>query len=735
MPTTTARHPAHPRSPRSPRPVVIAVDGRSGAGKSTLALELVTRLRRHRPVTLFHLEDLYPGWDGLDDGVEAYASEVLPALAAGRDAVWRAWDWETGSTGPERVSRAAEIIVVEGVGVGARNARGLLDALIWVDEDDDVRRDRALARDGATYEPYWDAWAAQESRWLATEAAAGQAPAEAADVVVSRSGDGRAVDDALAALLHLPQLHDALAAEAAERSAHPVAVEEIHLGAGALDDGGLEPDLRVPAGAVVAAEVFGRLYPGVSPENGPDDDLAEHAILLEASNPGAEDPSGRNRYSILADASGAEHRQLAEHRLTDAGALTTVTTGRATARVPGPFFAWLDRAWETTAPALTGDGAASLVASGCDFRTGWLGWLGYELKRESGGSTLPSTTPDAALFRADRAVVVDHHERRAWVITTARGDDADAAWSERAREALRVSAGVVPLTPTLETTPVFACRDSREQYLSKVRAAQAQITEGNSYEVCVTTALTTRLPAWDPWAAYLRMRVQSPAPFAVFARFGAVAIAGTSPERFLRMGADGWMRAEPIKGTRRRAADPTEDAGLKQNLAMSAKDRAENIMIVDLLRNDLVKNADPATLHVPRLCHIESYASVHQMVSTIDARLRPGASRAEALSAAFPPGSMTGAPKISTMAILDELEDRSPRGVYSGAIGYFADGGAADTSVVIRTLVMQYDDAGCTLTLGVGGAVTADSVPEEEWDEVRTKAFGVLSALDAEFPA
>ncbi|WP_229790933.1 chorismate-binding protein [Zhihengliuella salsuginis] len=714
--------------------MVIAVDGRSGAGKSTLALELVTRLRRHRTVTLFHLEDIYPGWEGLAEGVEAYATRILPELADGRDAEWRAWDWEAGAEGAARISRSAEIVVVEGVGAGARAARGLLDALIWVSEDDDVRRERALARDGATYEPFWQTWAGQESRWLAAETAGGRTPEDAADVVVSQSGDEAAIDDALSALLHLPQLHEPLAAEAAERSAHPVSVEEVHLGAGALDDGGLEPDLRVPAGAVVAAEVFGRLYPGVSPENEPGDDLAEHALLLEASNPGAEDPGGRNRYSILADASAPLHRQLAEHRLTGTGALTTVTTGRATARVPGPFFAWLDRVWDAAEPELTGNGAASLAESGCDFRTGWVGWLGYELKRESGGSTLASPTPDAALFRADRAVVIDHHERRAWLITTDRGDDADADWGERAREALRVSAGVVPLTPTLDTAPVFSCRDTREEYLAKVRAAQAQIADGNSYEVCVTTRLSTRVPGWDAWAAYLRLRAQNPAPFAVFARFGQVAIAGTSPERFLRIGADGWMRAEPIKGTRRRAVDPTEDAGLKQDLAMSAKDRAENIMIVDLLRNDLVRNADPTTLHVPRLCHIESYASVHQMVSTIDARLRPGASRAEALAAAFPPGSMTGAPKISTMAILDELEDGAARGVYSGALGYFADGGAADTSVVIRTLVMEYDDAGCALSMGVGGAVTADSVPEEEWDEVRTKAFGVLSALDADFP-
>jgi para-aminobenzoate synthetase len=206
-------------------------------------------------------------------------------------------------------------------------------------------------------------------------------------------------------------------------------------------------------------------------------------------------------------------------------------------------------------------------------------------------------------------------------------------------------------------------------------------------------------------------------------------VASTSPERFLRISAGGALRAEPIKGTRRRDPDAAADAALREDLVSSRKDRAENIMIVDLLRNDLSHFAVPGSLRVSRLCAVESYATVHQMVSTIDAQLAPDAVRAEAVLAAFPAGSMTGAPKISTMEILDELES-GPRGVYSGAIGYFSPNGAADLSVVIRTLVMDGD----RLSLGVGGAITSDSVPEDEWDEVRAKAFGVLSALGAGFP-
>ena len=238
----------------------------------------------------------------------------------------------------------------------------------------------------------------------------------------------------------------------------------------------------------------------------------------------------------------------------------------------------------------------------------------------------------------------------------------------------------------------------------------------------------------DPWPTYLDLRRRNPAPFASYLRFGELAVASTSPERFLRIAADGRMRAEPIKGTRRRDAEPGADAALREELESSAKDRAENIMIVDLLRNDLSHFAVPGSVAVSRLCAIESYATVHQMVSTIDARLRPGLPRAEAVAACFPAGSMTGAPKVSTMAILDRLE-AAPRGVYSGAIGYFSLNGAADLSVAIRTLVISaLGDGTADVSLGVGGAVTADSSPQEEYEEVRAKAFGVLSALGAEFP-
>ncbi|MCB5273476.1 Aminodeoxychorismate synthase component 1 [Arthrobacter sp. SO5] len=416
-----------------------------------------------------------------------------------------------------------------------------------------------------------------------------------------------------------------------------------------------------------------------------------------------------------------------------------MSVGNATVRTVGPFFRWLDGVWGRRALRAP-DGYP------CEFTLGWLGYLGYELKRETGGSDVTAQTPDACLLFAGRAVVVDHVERTVWLLALDTPDAAD--WLERARAAVTEASRGEPAAagdgnhgavhaPPASAGPDFTARDAKASYTAKITEAQHQIAEGNTYEVCLTTALTAQAPAGgpDPWQAYLALRRRNPAPFASFLRFGELAVASTSPERFLRIAADGRMRAEPIKGTRGRDADAARDAALRRDLESSPKDRAENIMIVDLLRNDLSHFAVPGSVSVSRLCAIESYATVHQMVSTIDARLKPGMPRAEAVAACFPAGSMTGAPKVSTMAILDRLEG-APRGVYSGAIGYFSLNGATDLAVAIRTLVIEgRAGGGAQLSLGIGGAITADSSPQQEYEEIRTKAYGVLSALGARFPA
>ncbi|MEV5054252.1 aminodeoxychorismate synthase component I [Arthrobacter sp. LAR12-1-1.1] len=689
----------------SPAPVIIAIDGRSGSGKTTLAIELAARLREHHKVSLFHLEDIYPGWNGLAAGIERYVTTVLSPLRRGESAEWVSWDWERHYDGDARTTRPAEIVLVEGVGAAAAAALPLLDAVIWADSSDDDRRARALARDGDTYEPFWDQWAAQEAEWLAAD----DVPARA-DVHVLNRADGTAPDDVLQALQYIPAVAPALLPERAARRGLQLLAERIDA----------QPE---------AEQLFAALFGD-----------SANAVWLDSSL----DPAGlapeaaeRSRFSILAD-DGGRFGQAVRH----SSGRTRVSTGRATATTDGPFFRWLDGVWGRRA-------LHAPAAYPCEFTLGWLGYLGYELKRETGGNDVAAATPDACLIFAGRAVVLDRAEGTAWLLTLDAPDAGD--WLEAARAAVAAAASAPASAPSASTStststfsarqlaaPRFTARDTEAGYKAKVTEAQREIAEGNTYEVCLTTALTAASPAgrqgMDPWPTYLDLRRRNPAPFASYLRFGELAVASTSPERFLRIAADGRMRAEPIKGTRRRDAEPGADAALREELESSAKDRAENIMIVDLLRNDLSHFAVPGSVAVSRLCAIESYATVHQMVSTIDARLRPGLPRAEAVAACFPAGSMTGAPKVSTMAILDRLE-AAPRGVYSGAIGYFSLNGAADLSVAIRTLVISaLGDGTADVSLGVGGAVTADSSPQEEYEEVRAKAFGVLSALGAEFP-
>ncbi|MHA7223376.1 aminodeoxychorismate synthase component I [Arthrobacter sp. RHLT1-20] len=692
----------------SPAPVIIAIDGRSGAGKTTLAIELAARLREHHKVSLFHLEDIYPGWNGLAAGIERYVSTVLAPLRRGESAEWVSWDWNAHYDGETRTTRPSEIVLVEGVGAAAEAARPYVDAVIWADAPEQDRRSRALARDGDSYAPFWEQWAAQEQEWLAAD----DVPAHA-DVRVLNTADGAAPEEVLQALQYLPAVAPALLPELAARRGLRLRAERIYAAA---------PD---------AARLFELLFA-----------RSRNAVWLDSSlDPAGASPGGpapeaaeRSRFSILADDAGP-FGQAVRH----SSGRTCVSVGNSSVTTEGAFFRWLDSVWGRRALRAP-DGYP------CGFTLGWLGYLGYELKRETGGSDVTAGTPDACLIFAGRAVVLDHRERTVWLLVL---DTADAGdWLETARAAVAEAVAVASAVPAggrgavepaavvHSAGPDFAARDSEASYKSKIAAAQHEIAEGNSYEVCLTTALTAPVNPGelDPWRAYLALRRRNPAPFASYLRFGDLTVASTSPERFLRIAADGGMRAEPIKGTRGRDADPARDGLLRRDLESSPKDRAENIMIVDLLRNDLSHFAVPGSVSVSRLCAIESYATVHQMVSTIDARLKPGTPRAEAVAACFPAGSMTGAPKVSTMAILDRLE-AAPRGVYSGAIGYFSLSGATDLAVAIRTLVVtEQAGGGAELSLGVGGAITADSVPQEEYEEIRTKAFGVLSALGARFP-
>src|SRR6478735_1388981 len=236
----------------SPAPVIIAIDGRSGAGKTTLAVELAALLRAHHKVSLFHLEDIYPGWDGLAAGVERFVSTVLTPLSRGEAATWTSWDWENHYDGEARVTLPAEIVIVEGVGAAAEAARPMLGAVIWAESPDDVRRTRALNRDGATYEPFWDQWAAQEEEWLGRDDVPGNA-----DLRVQNLADGSAPADLLHLLPCLPALAPVLAPELSARRGLRLHAERLD----ALPD---------------APALFQSLY-GTSP----------NAVWLDSSNAGA----------------------------------------------------------------------------------------------------------------------------------------------------------------------------------------------------------------------------------------------------------------------------------------------------------------------------------------------------------------------------------------------------------------------------------------------------------------
>jgi len=444
---------------------------------------------------------------------------------------------------------------------------------------------------------------------------------------------------------------------------------------------------------------------------------------------------GRARWSVLAHTDGPFATRF---RHEDRHAVLEVPS--AAQRWFGPSRTEARAAFTVLDDLLTRTPALEAPVPGCGFALGWVGFLGYELGRESGGPDRAAAHADADLRFVDRALVV-HADGRAWALALVTDDEPTASAANRAWLA-GPHTGRPSVDATDGTTGLQAGADgrvSRDAYEAAVEACRAEIREGNAFQVCLTTAFAVGAsgrealpaPATDPHLVeYLRLRRADPVPFGAYLRLGTLRVASRSPERFLRVGADGTVVAEPIKGTRPRDPDPRRDATARAALAASPKDRAENVMIVDLLRNDLLRSAVPGSVHVERLCDVETYATVHQLVSTVSAVLPAGASRAALVRAAFPPGSMTGAPKISAMAIADRLEG-APRGVYSGVVGYFSADGAVDLSVAIRTLVTVLDDRGAerVRTFGAGGAVTWSSVASDEADEVETKTRSVFGAL------
>ncbi|MGN0918696.1 MAG: aminodeoxychorismate synthase component I, partial [Oxalobacter sp.] len=278
------------------------------------------------------------------------------------------------------------------------------------------------------------------------------------------------------------------------------------------------------------------------------------------------------------------------------------------------------------------------------------------------------------------------------------------------------------------TEPVTLLND-KEAYIAKIKLCQAYIQQGETYEVCLTNTVYGATDA-DPWTVYRMLRRRNPAPYSAFMQFTGFSILSCSPERFLKITRSGTAMSKPIKGTRPRLSDESLDTRMKQELVDSEKELAENLMIVDLVRHDLGWTAEIGSVRVPELFAVESYQTVHQLVSTITSEIRQDSSPCQCVRYAFPGGSMTGAPKKRTMELLDNLENAA-RGIYSGALGYFSLCGAIDLSIVIRTLVVSKDGR---FSLGVGGAITALSDPDEEFEETQVKAKAFLDLFNTGFP-
>jgi para-aminobenzoate synthetase len=361
------------------------------------------------------------------------------------------------------------------------------------------------------------------------------------------------------------------------------------------------------------------------------------------------------------------------------------------------------------------------------FAGGFVGYLGYELKAECGSPLVHrSPHPDAALLFADRFVVFDHAADEAHVVclATPTGRCDAAEWADAIAARLRTVCAApapAPADPGGRTT--FALQRDANDYLLDVESCQQHLLAGETYEICLTNELVAARCA-DALSLHRVLRRINPAPFAAFLRLGGIEVSSSSPERFVALDRAGTLEARPIKGTVARGATPREDREAAARLRTAGKDRAENLMIVDVLRNDLGRVAQVGSVSVPNLMAVETYATVHQLVSTVQARLRSGATIVDALRACFPGGSMTGAPKLRTMELLDRIENR-PRGVYSGAIGYLAADGTADLSIAIRTIV----NSRRAMTIGAGGAITVQSDAPAELRELLLKARAPLDAV------
>ena len=360
------------------------------------------------------------------------------------------------------------------------------------------------------------------------------------------------------------------------------------------------------------------------------------------------------------------------------------------------------------------------------FRGGAIGWFAYDLGRRV--ERLPTLAnnaepiPDMAVGIYDWALVVDHLARKTRLVSLGRDPRTREQWDTLVSRFQDVRS-VAPACGQLRVLAPPRSNLTRDEYGRAFDRIKSYLLEGDCYQVNLAQRFSA-LVVGDPFASYRILRWLNPAPFSAYLKSPFAQVLSSSPERFLAV-REGQVETRPIKGTRPRGRTPKADSALKRELAASTKDRAENLMIVDLLRNDLGRVCSPGSVRVPKLFEVESYTTVHHLVSTVTGRLAPGQDAVSLLRACFPGGSITGAPKIRAIEIIEELEPHR-RGVYSGAIGYLGFDGAMDTNIAIRTLIHS---AG-TIHFWAGGGIVHDSRVEEEYQETFDKTAALLRLLE-----
>lgn len=508
----------------------------------------------------------------------------------------------------------------------------------------------------------------------------------------------------------------------------------------------------------------------------------KYVFWLDSAKADSKAESVSGRFSYLGDANGKLGRVLT---------MKAVADGKTELKLYRPYSVETELITETDgfdflATHLANQNLDTSEYSDIDipFQLGWVGYLGYELKTLCGANggfsglepadiyqqrsqelsqklesvaAKENTVPESVLFFVDRMLVIDHEkniiyglglylengdnlaELQKWeakvraVIDKLLAEKLDSTATERIRTFTKTSkragyfaniAADMETEKNIEGITNWWANHDESSYLNMIRSCQNAISRGESYELCLTNQLHAN---WhkDPFETYLVLRSISPTNLCAYLNCGDFQIASTSPERFIKITAAGIVESKPIKGTVRRSNDSIEDQKLALKLKNSEKERAENLMIVDLVRNDFARVALPGTVQVEKIFDIESYATVHQLVSTITARLPKQNMVMECIRSVFPGGSMTGAPKIRSMQILAELEQQ-PRGIYSGGLGYFSLTGEIDLAMVIRTAIISDG----FIHYGVGGAITALSNPQEEYEETMVKAIPFFDLLN-----